>query len=449
MTMRFGVLFSALVMVLLAAAPAAAIDFGGTLGNTTEASVPFDGDTSIGQGNRLSLFVRHSFSEELEVVARARYEYRLDTVFADDTDTEVDWWQGDLDALYARARLPVEGENGALVDLQAGRFRLHEFSGALLNEPADGVRATFQTRGGDVTLGAGYTGLLMKESSGLLLSGADVSDDADDDEYFAPPRLLGLMAFSLPELVGRQNFNVSFIAQGDLRDEDDLPEGQGLLHTAYLGAGVSGPIVSTLFYDLYGYFGGGTTLTDLGGVYTYKPIQSYMVGANLQYFMPEVRQSVLSLGYLYSSGDKDQEEFYEGNTDGASKMFVGLTSPAFGAVFSPRLGNLMVTDLSYSLKPFSAQGADALEEFQSELSVLGFFRPTTGVISEPGINPSSDDLYLGTEVDLTLSFRPFSDLGFSLVNGVFFPNNGSSDSAFLEDTVSSEYSARFIATFSF
>ncbi|MFO7782224.1 MAG: hypothetical protein R6W94_11430, partial [Spirochaetia bacterium] len=118
MTMRSRVLISALVLILLSAASAVAIDFGGTLGNTTEASVPFDGDTSIGQGNRLSLFVRHSFSEELEVVARARYEYRLDTVFADETDTVVDWWQGDLDALYARARLPVEDGNGALVDLQ-------------------------------------------------------------------------------------------------------------------------------------------------------------------------------------------------------------------------------------------------------------------------------------------------------------------------------------------
>jgi hypothetical protein len=449
MTMRSRVLISALVLVVLSTASAVAIDFGGTLGNTTEASVPFDGDTSIGQGNRLSLFVRHSFSEELEVVARARYEYRLDTVFADETDTEVDWWQGDLDALYARARLPVEDGNGALVDLQAGRFRQREFSGALLSERADGLRATFQTADGEVTLGAGYTGFLMKESSGLLLSGADVSDDADDDEFFAPPRLLGIIAFSLPELVGRQNFDVSFIGQGDLRDEDDLPEGQGLVHTAYLGAGVSGPIVPMLFYDLYGYFGGGKTLTDLGGFYSYKPIQSYMIGANLQYFMPEVQQSVVSFGYLYSSGDKDHGSFYEGNTEGASKMFVGLTSPGFGAVFSPKLGNLMVTDLSYSVKPFSGQGSRALEEFQTELSVLGFFRPTTGVISEPGINPASDDLYLGTEVDLALNFRPFSDLGFSLVNGVFFPNNGSSDSAFLEDAVSSEYKATFLATFSF
>jgi hypothetical protein len=447
--MRAGLLTAAIAAIALAAAPAAALDFGGTLGNTTEAAVPAGGDARIGQGNSLSLFARHAFSEELELVARARYEYRLDTVFADGTDTEVDWWQGDLDALYARGRFTTVGETPALVDLQAGRFRLREFSGALLAERADGLRVSFGTADGDVTLGAGFTGLLMKESSDLLLTQADVSDDADEDDFLAPPRLLGLIAFSLPDFIAGQTFDVSFVGQGDLRDEDDLPEGQGTLHSAYLGAGVSGPLVSTLFYDLYGYFGGGRTLSDFGGFYTYKPIQSYLVGANLQYFMPQAAQSVVSLGYLYSSGDKDHGSFYEGNTDGASTAFVGLTPPAFGAVFSPRLGNLMVTDLSYSAKPFSGSGSRSLEEFQTELSILGFFRPTTGVISEPGINPASDDLYLGTEIDLALNFRPFSDLGLSLVNGIFFPNNGSSDSAFLEDAVSTEYNVTLRAAFSF
>lgn len=446
MTVR--ILFSALAVAAFAAAPAWTIDFGGTLGNTTESSVPFDGDASIGQSNSLSLFVSHAFSDELEVVARARYAYRRDTVFADDTETEIDWWQGDLDALYARGRFPLEDGEQALLDVQAGRFRFREFSGALLAERADGLRATFRTAAGDVTLGAGYTGFLMKESSNLLLSNADVSDDADDDEFFAPPRVLGIIGFTLPEYIAGQTFNISFVGQGDLRDEDDLPADQGLVHTAYLGAGVSGPIVSTLFYDLYGYFGGGRTLSNVGGVSANKPIQSYLLGANLQYFMPQAAQSLISFGYLYSSGDKDHDEFYEGNTEGASKAFVGLTPPSFGTVFSPRLGNLMVTDLSYSVKPLAGQGSPALDEFQTELSLLNFFRPTTGVISEPGIDGTSDSLYLGTEVDLALNFRPFSDLGLSLVNGVFFPNEGG-DGAFLDEAVSPEYKVTLNAAFSF
>ena len=131
-------------------------------------------------------------------------------------------------------------------------------------------------------------------------------------------------------------------------------------------------------------------------------------------------------------------------------MFVGLTPPSFGTVFSPRLGNLMVTDFSYSIKPFTRDGRNAIQEFQAELAALGFFRPTTGVISQGNAaSTSSDELYLGTEVDLRLNFRPFSDLGFSLSNGVFLPNNDGSDSALIEDAVGAEYQASLEATFSF
>ncbi len=177
-------------------------------------------------------------------------------------------------------------------------------------------------------------------------------------------------------------------------------------------------------------------------------MRSYLVGVNFQYFLPEAAESILSLGYLYSSGDKDHSSFYDGNTVDDSTMFLGLTPPSFGVVFSPRLGNLMVTSLGYSAKPFSGSGSQALDELQTAVSVLGFFRPTTGVISEVGINPASDSLYLGTEVDLALNFRPFSDLGMSLGNGIFFPNTGG-DAAFLEEARGTEYKVTFDATFSF
>jgi hypothetical protein len=434
----------ALLIVLLisvAFIPVVAQDYGGSFGNTTEFTLPFDGDPSLGQGNRLSLFARGPLTEEIEAFARVRYEYRLDTVFADETDTAVDWWQGDLDALYLRGRFTTDSEGGAvLTDAQFGRFVLREFSGALLRERLDGVRVSYQTPLLDFTVGGGYTGLLMKESSNLLLSQADVTDDADEDVYLAPPRLLGLMAFSFPDVVPDQTLDLAFILQYDARDPDGLAEGQGLVHTGYLGGGFSGPLAPALFYDAYGYFGVGSVPTDDGGFLTSRSLRSYLAGVNFQYFLPEAAESIISFGYLYSSGDKDHGNFYDGNTVDESTMFIGLTPPNLGVVFSPRLGNLMVTSLGYSAKP--------LNEFQTALTVLGFFRPTTGVISEVGINPASDSLYLGTEVDLALNFRPFSDLGMSLRNGIFFPNTGD-DAAFLEDARGNEYKVTFDATFSF
>lgn len=442
-------LLPTLFVLSLVSLPLIAQDYGGSFGNTTEVAVPFDGDPSLGQGNRLALFARGPLTEEIEAFARVRYEYRLDTFFGDGGDTTVDWWQGDLDALYLRGRFQTSGEQGSVItDAQFGRFVLREFSGALLRERLDGFRVTYRTPEVDLTVGGGYTGLLTKESSSLLLSQADASDDADDDVYLAPPRLLGVMAFTFPNVLPDQSMDLAFLLQYDARNAGDLPSGQGLVHTGYLGGGFSGPLAPTLFYDAYGYFGVGSVPTDDNGLLTTRSLRSYLVGVNFQYFVPEAAESILSFGYLYSSGDKDHGSFYEGNTEGASTMFIGLTPPNLGVVFSPRLGNLMVTSLGYSAKPFSGRGSRALDEFQTALNVLGFFRPTTGVISEVGINPASDSLYLGTEVDLAFNFRPFSDLGMSLRNGIFFPNSGD-DAAFLEDARGIEYKVAFDATFSF
>ena len=40
------------------------------------------------------------------------------------------------------------------------------------------------------------------------------------------------------------------------------------------------------------------------------------------------------------------------------------------------------------------------------------------------VDPASDSKYLGTEIDGTVNFRPFSDLGASLALGVFLPMGG-------------------------
>lgn len=458
MQIRLRILFAVLALVGLAAAPTAAIDFGGSLGNTTDVTVPSEGDTTLGQANRLSLFVSHAFSDAWEIRGRARYEYRLESVFADDTDTDVDWWRGDLDSLYVRGRVPQAEEAGYLVDMRFGRIRLREFSGALLRERADGLRVAYQRPAVDLEFQAGYTGLLMKESSTLLLSNADVLDDSDEDVYLAPPRLLGVLGLSLPELFARQTVDVSLVGQMDLREQvgegvglrvdRDLPDSEGPVHSAYGGLGVGGPVVSSLFYDVYGYYGWGLTTGADNGDYEETMIHSFLGGANLQYFIPQAAQSVVEAGYVFSSGDSDYQRFYEGNTDGTGSKFVGLSASSFGAVFSPRLGNLMVGRASYSIKPFANSGTRWLEELQTGLRGFGFFRPTDGPISEGGLNPDSDERYLGAEVDLVVNFRPFSDLGFSLVNGVFLPNAGN-DAAFSDEVVGTEYKGSLTMTFSF
>ena len=78
-----------------------------------------------------------------------------------------------------------------------------------------------------------------------------------------------------------------------------------------------------------------------------------------------------------------------------------------------------------------------------------FFRATEGAISEQGkINTSSDKKYLGTEIDLGINFRPFSDFGIGFKGGVYIPPTAS-DSAINEDSNDPEYGGSVNASFSF
>jgi hypothetical protein len=134
---------------------------------------------------------------------------------------------------------------------------------------------------------------------------------------------------------------------------------------------------------------------------------------------------------LYSSGDPAQGSYYGGYTGGdASGHFIPLShAEHFGLVFSPSPGNIAVSELAYSVKPFSELRQGGLNNLQIEFTVLSFLRSSTGAVSEGDINAASSQLYLGSEADLRISYRPFSDLGINLTGGLFFPNNYTAQSA--------------------
>ena len=78
------------------------------------------------------------------------------------------------------------------------------------------------------------------------------------------------------------------------------------------------------------------------------------------------------------------------------------------------------------------------------LKASAFWRLTQGAIFDSGIDEGSTSPYLGTEVNLILNFRPLSDLGVSLTNGVFLPQG----SAYDLSQKSLKYVARLTFSFS-
>jgi len=168
----------------------------------------------------------------------------------------------------------------------------------------------------------------------------------------------------------------------------------------------------------------------------------------MKLYLEEALYSKIELNLLYSSGDSDYDGFYEGNTAGNSTQFLPISRPSLGLLFSPQVSNIFFAQLSYSIKPFSGTQSPLLRNIQTLLNGTTFFRSTTGSISESGIDPGSGVSYLGTEVDLIINFRPLSDLGFILSNGIFFPNNGTGG-AFLAEAMALNYLVRLELSMSF
>jgi hypothetical protein len=427
-----------LILIALVAAGAAALDFGGTLDSAT--TVEQASETTLDEEATLAGWVRQKVGDALEIYARGSYTYTIDTPVLVDLDAA--WFKGEWD----KATGPT------LLELTVGRFKTSDFSHLVLDHTIDGLETVFTYPSAVFRATAGYTGLVQKPRSDIVISKADARDIDRTGAVFAPPRLVGLFDVSLLNVAGSQTVKLAMLFQEDLRPEDGLKqEGDtaqditrgGRLSTQYLGAFIGGPLGGGLYYDLYGYGNTGQMLSwmDSSLQYQYKPIAAFLAGGGLRFFGGPM-SSVFGLRGILASGDEDARSVTEGNEDGLALGFVPISQTDRALVFSPQLTNLVVGEASYSLKPFDGLGIRALTDLQAVLTALVFARPTTGAASQA--DPASDSLYLGTEVDLVVNYRPFSDLGIALKGGVFLPGD-----ALGEQRTDPEYLVGLLVSLSF
>ncbi len=317
--------------------------------------------------------------------------------------------------------------NGRIV---LGRYFLSEPTGAIITHKVDGMSLRYSlpviTFGTDI----GYTGLLWKTASAISPSLMDIYYGEQENVFLGSPRLVGV--FSLrPAPVFGQTIRFGAIVQEDLRNTPELmEEGQptkqpgmaGRLDTQYLFAHLSGPILPVLYYSAYGAYGAGRSLSYIGDEYTWSNISSFLAGGQAQLYLQNLAYSLIQLRFLYGSGDEDATSYWESNAEGYLEKFVSLTGTPSGIAFRPNPGNIVFGELSYSIKPGSGSRVKLLRTLQIVSRAIVFFRPTMGYISEPGVPGDATERYLGSEADVSVNARPFSDLGFSLSGGVFFPS---------------------------
>lgn len=445
-----------------------AADWGGSVSSTnTVQSVPEDSEEDpFVNAERLVLYLNAPLGARWEFVAQGAATFDSEPQFA--ADIEKLYFQRSRnfvsDERYAAGE--VEQSPG-LVEMvsRMGRLTISDPTGLVMSHTVDGADIILSGKRSEILFGAGYTGFINKEFSRVSLSIRDSVDAEDDGVYFGPARLLARGTLSFPELFLRQNVHLGLVVQQDLRDPEDVVEPKaeaafvdevgGLLDTQYVILEIGGPFSTPipLYYTVSYVFNTGRTMGLLedesaisGKSYQYAPIRAHLAEGRLDAFIPSFFSSSLGLGVLYTSGDKDYTSFTEGNTEDNATMFTAATPAGKGAVFGLQPGNATVTEVSYSLKPLAQSGVTALETLQGEVSMYNFFRTTgEGPVSVTEVDASTDDTYLGTEIDLALRVRPLSDLGIGLTTGYLFRNSA----VMFDDANDFDYVIRLNASLSF
>jgi hypothetical protein len=398
-----------LTLAVTLSAGISAFDWGGTVDNST--SVSYAGGDQWLLEIKPALWLSTPIGSSLEATVQGSY------TFSYSNPGQIEHIL-DVDLLQLRGAFLLGSAQSSRLTFRAGRFNTSDMTGFVFDDRIDGIELGWLTRVANTVVSVGYTGLQWERVSTINITQADDTDGND----LAPPRLVGSLQAQFPELFLRQDLYASLLFQQDLRPEETDFASTGVggtLSSQYFGLGISGQIVDSLYHDTFAYLGTGTVPSDLAVNPEYAPVLSLLSGFTLRYFIEELFASKVELGLLLASGDEDFEAiskgYYEGNTLDRANVFVPISRQQLAVAFSPRLGNLVVLDAGYSLKP--------AENLQTSLKGILFLRPTTGPIMDDR-STSSDSKYLGTELDAIVNFRPLSDLGGSFALGVFLPMGG-------------------------
>lgn len=377
---------------------------------------------------------------EWSISARGRLDLPLAVLDYTDgvlvTNLDMQPLDGDLESLVLAGNLSKPDSVFQRLGLRFGRFVMSDSSRMVFSHTLDGLSASFQGNHFGLGMYAGYNGLLNKSSSKLHLTPSDEADLLNDGNFFAPPRLVAGLTSRMANTDNSLSYSTDIVYHQDLRNlvspERLIPEESlaatgdqdgGLYSTIHLVYQLSASFGSRIHADLIGIAQTGHSLIKVSE-YSYKPILAGAAIGSLTVFPGSFHRLSLSAGW--SSGDGEYRDSWAEGADFSqdqeySNLYKSLSSPPLGMVFDPNLGNLAWADLQWSGRPLGASTKTFFSDMQASLRCLGFLRPRQGPVSDSRAAAGSVNPYLGAEVNLGLSFRPLSDLGFGLSGGFFMP----------------------------
>lgn len=261
-------------------------------------------------------------------------------------------------------------------------------------------------------------------------------------------RLFTGFSIELLELF-QQNFALHFLANLDLIPEEFVVTYPGHLGQAinsfggryssfYIGFDASGKIVRGLYYNFEAVYetGFNATYYDNGASIKYRNalINSFALSTGFTYFFNHITRPTLELQLLYAHGDEDVI-FTNGtvsNRAGQDNSYRSPASPIVSYAADIPFSNLAVIRVSNTIKPFSMLKNRAFSRLSIDSSATILFRP---LIKGAGFLPekleyleggssyeSPAKAFLGSEIELDLTWQVFSDFGFQVKGAVLIPN---------------------------
>lgn len=409
-----------LLSLLLCAAPAGAQDRGGDWGVTLDSNATLRLTDNWDERSTAYVFTSAFWTRYFiptatpRVLARGATPGSSGTEFASQlsyTWTDERPYLFDVDLLRLHGTYPgIVGRNAQL-QTTLGRFRFTEATGAIFNHTADGAALRLTANRLRMELASGYTGLLLNPSSSIRMSAADSFETDDDDTFLGPARAFGMFSIGIPQLVGRQTVQLSVVGQRDLRElVHGAEDTEDIVHSGYYSVRADGPLVPNLFYDVFLILSTGTQ--ELAG--EVENTRGLLASARVRLFRQDLAFSRAAFRVAYASGKDDNFDPYT--------PIVRLVP---GTVVALPLQNMILGELSYSLRPFSGSPSQAARNIQTGMSARSFFTATDQVPATSGVKLQDPGRWIGNEIVLNLSGRLFMDLGFSLSGGVFIPETGS------------------------
>lgn len=397
------------------------LDFGGTLSFFGLHLTEGNGESRRLLQPELSLYGRAVIDGAHSFFVHSRFQYR-DFSNGDSFDGKGDrftepfldryWYEFDYQAAVAA----YEGRSiDGTVNIRIGRQFVDWGQGLALSEQL--YAATPTIRVGKWSL-EGVIGQTPSDES--------ITDfDSSRDDYNTDTRrgfVGGLLRYDTR--VGHQ-FYVYGLQQLDNNNDTEsaVPLGVPIdfeYNSTYIGVGAEGSISTNWLYGAEFVYELGDSRSDpLRGLQESEDISAFAGRFVLTYLFRDTGQSRVDFETLFASGDDDRlstTNTVGGNAPGTNDTaFNSLGFVNTGLAFSPSLSNLLAFRVGGSTLPFAE--VEGLDQLQLTLDVFLFNKFDTDAPIE---EPTTDDMFLGTEVDVGLNWRLTSDLALTARYGVFF-----------------------------